>query len=165
MICSVTLVKSIISKNLIHIHSKIRLYIFPQLCIHMLFGVNKKLHKHMKKKNVTLKHKVSWMRSRVNVWLVVMNQVRRSWLVRFLVSHTPPRMSRNGHHKATCDHGECKRHVKPRNLMSVVSCKYVVGGNEPGTTLLTSAASNIIHATATNVEKWSSQGYLWSRWM
>ena len=65
-----------------------------------------------------------------NAWLTAMNQRRRCCPARFLTSYmTPPRMSRNGHHKTTCDHGECKRHVKPRNLMSVASCECVVGGN------------------------------------
>ncbi len=71
-----------------------------------------------------------------------MPQTRRIWLPRLLTSYTsPPRMSRNGYDKTTCEIGAQKRHVKARNLnKNTESCEYVVGGNAPGTTYLTSAA-------------------------
>ncbi len=59
-------------------------------------------------------------------------------------------------------HEDMKCHLKTRNSMSAASCECVVVGNEPGTTWLISVDCNIIHNTTKNVEKWSSQGYLWA---
>jgi hypothetical protein len=85
--------------------------------------------------NVTLKYEISWAWCRVNTWLTVMNQARRSWLTRVLTSYTSlPRMSRNGYDKDTCDLGERKRHVKRRNLKNLDPYECVVGGNAPDTT-------------------------------
>jgi hypothetical protein len=61
-------------------------------------------------------------------------------------------MSQRGHRKATCELGARKRHVKARNLMSAASPECVVGGNEPGTTLLTSAPSNSASNIAMHAE-------------
>ncbi len=117
----------------------------------------KKLHDSW---NVTWKHEISRAWRRVNVWLSVMPQTRRIWLARLLTSCTsPPRMSRNGHHKVTCEIGVRKSHVKARNLKRTVSCEWVVGVNVPNTTYLTTAASNIIHVTPKNVEMYTCFEY------
>ena len=92
----------------------------------------KKLHDTW---NVTLKHEISWARRCVNAWLAAKHLARRSWLARLLTSHTsPPRMSRNGHRKATCELGARNCHVQARNLKNAELYECVVGGKAPGTT-------------------------------
>ena len=57
-------------------------------------------------------------------------------------------------------HKHMKCHLKQRNLMSAASPECVVGGNEPGTTYLTSVPSTTAYTVAKNVATWSSQSYL-----
>jgi hypothetical protein len=58
----------------------------------------------------------------------------------------------------TCELDARKRHVKARNLLSAASPECIVGGNEPSTTSLTSAALISAYITAKNIATWSSQG-------
>jgi hypothetical protein len=55
-------------------------------------------------------------------------------------------------------HKHMKCHFKARHLMNAESCECVVGGgNEPSTTVLTTAASNSAFTKAKSVETWSTQ--------
>jgi hypothetical protein len=58
----------------------------------------------------------------------------------------------------TCELDARKCHVKARNVLSAASPDCIVGGNEPSTTSLTSAASISAYITAKNIATWSSQG-------
>ena len=86
---------------------------------------------------------------------------RSNW--RLYTRSRPPTWSSQRWQWVNHDVVERKRHVKARNLTRTASCEWVVGGNETGTTYLTSASSNSTYTTEKNVARWSSQSYLWAR--